>query len=321
MFRLYNPNSGEHFYTSSSYERSYCIYSGWCNEGVGWVAPAFSNSPVYRMYNPNAGDHHYTLSAYERDQLVRAGWIYEHIGWYSDDGKAIPVYRQYNPNASVGTHNFTTSKVENDSLVAVGWNAEGIGWYAVALGESVSPVEVNKVYLDAGHGMNNRKPGVWDSGAEGNGYYEANLTIQLVEKVASYARSTYGLDVYTNSNKGVSLWNRQSDAVNHNCTSLVSIHFNAGGGTGSESYSRESGAHVRSAGLQSIMHEQLVAGMGIADRGEKTDDLVVLRGLPSTLLEICFIDNAKDMDKYNANFDKLARKLAYGLFQAVHANY
>ena len=131
LYRLYNPNSGEHFYTSSAFERSHLIGAGWRSEGIGWTAPESSSSPVYRLYNPNAGDHHYTMSAYERDSLVKVGWRYEGIGWYSDDAKAVPLYRLYNPNARAGAHHYTASAYERDSLVRAGWRDEGIGWYGV----------------------------------------------------------------------------------------------------------------------------------------------------------------------------------------------
>ncbi|MDO4623121.1 MAG: hypothetical protein Q4B22_09225, partial [Eubacteriales bacterium] len=131
MYRLYNPNSGEHFYTQNISEKKYLVKVGWNDEGIGWIAPKTSKTPVYRLYNPNAGDHHYTCSKQERDYLVRAGWNYENIGWYSDDKKGSALYRQYNPNAVTGTHNYTLSKSENDMLVKIGWKEEGIGWYGV----------------------------------------------------------------------------------------------------------------------------------------------------------------------------------------------
>ena len=133
MHRLYNPNSGEHFYTASAAERDYLVKVGWRSEGIGWYAPlsSISKTPVYRLYNPNAGDHHYTMSSAERYMLVKAGWRYEGIGWYSDDARGVPLYRQYNPNARTGTHNYTVNKAENDMLVRIGWRAEGIGWYGV----------------------------------------------------------------------------------------------------------------------------------------------------------------------------------------------
>lgn len=131
MYRLYNPNSGEHFYTSDENEKITLVNSKWKYEGVGWMAPTTSNTPVYRIYNENSGDHHYTTDKNEKDTLVRLGWTDEGIGWYSDDQKAIPLYRQYNPNAQVGTHNYTVDKNENEGLIKAGWNAEGIAWYAV----------------------------------------------------------------------------------------------------------------------------------------------------------------------------------------------
>ena len=131
MFRLYNPNSGEHFYTAKARERDYLASIGWRDEGIGWYAPSTSNTPVYRLYNRNAGDHHYTMKKKERDYLISIGWEDEGIGWYSDDAKGVPLYRQYNPNAKTGTHNYTTRKKENDYLVSIGWREEGIGWYGM----------------------------------------------------------------------------------------------------------------------------------------------------------------------------------------------
>ena len=131
MYRLYNINSGEHFYTSNAGERNTLITLGWRYEGIGWTAPSYSNTPVYRLYNRYGGEHHYTMSAGERDALVNAGWDYEGIGWYSDDNQTVPLYRQYNPNAFSNNHNYTTSLGENNFLVSIGWRAEGIGWYGV----------------------------------------------------------------------------------------------------------------------------------------------------------------------------------------------
>ena len=325
MYRLYNPNSGEHFYTGSTAERVNLVDLGWKYEGIGWIAPAMSSSPVYRLYNPNAGDHHYTLSSYERYELVRLGWNDEGIGWYSDDSQRVPLLRQYNPNAKAGAHNFTTSSGENDMLVEAGWKAEGIGWYAVS---SVNPaVAQSRIYLDAGNGIGSSTKGVYDSGACGSGYEEAKLTAELVTLTAKYARELYGLDVYSNVDSNVEYWNRQADAKARGCTSLVSIHFNAssGGGTGSESYIHSRNAAARADELQSIMHRYLVKGVGLRDRGMKSAALAVCSGantgLPGTLLEICFIDNSYDMKQFQAKKDALARELAAGLFEAAQAGF
>ena len=132
MYRLYNPNSGEHFYTGNASEHDGLRSRGWTYEGVDWVAPVSSSMPVYRLYNPNAGDHHYTMNAAERNMLVNAGWKDEGIGWYSatNSGRA-PLYREYNPNAKAGAHNYTLNKAEDSHLGSIGWKQEGLAWYAV----------------------------------------------------------------------------------------------------------------------------------------------------------------------------------------------
>jgi hypothetical protein len=132
IHRLYNPNSGEHFYTASDAERDGLVSLGWRGEGEGWTAPAKSDTPVYRLYNGNAGEHHFTASAAERDALVAAGWSDEGIGWYSDDARGAAVCREYNPNAFACNHNYTANRAEHDLLVRLGWDDEGIAWYGLA---------------------------------------------------------------------------------------------------------------------------------------------------------------------------------------------
>lgn len=127
MYRLYNPNSSEHFYTQNSYEKTNLVSKGWRYEGLGWYAPT-SGSPVYRLYNPNAGDHHYTLHAYEKNDLVKKGWRYEGVSWYSGGGNVL--YRLYNKNAKAGAHHYTLNTYERDNLVKSGWRYEGIAWNA-----------------------------------------------------------------------------------------------------------------------------------------------------------------------------------------------
>ena len=128
MHRLYNPNSGEHFYTAKEKEKNALVSYGWKYEGVGWNAPDYGFEPVYRLYNAVSGDHHYTMNAKERDALVKMGWKYEDIGWYSDDARTAPLYRAYNPKMQKCNHNYTMNKKEHDYLISAGWKDEGIGW-------------------------------------------------------------------------------------------------------------------------------------------------------------------------------------------------
>lgn len=132
VYRLYNPNSGEHFYTTNSTEQTVLVKAGWRYEGVDWFAPTNSKLPIYRLYNPNTGDHFYTGNSAERDSLVKVGWRYEQISFYSDPSNGQAVYRLYNPNAKVGSHFYTTSLAEKNSLVKSGWKYEGVAWYCLS---------------------------------------------------------------------------------------------------------------------------------------------------------------------------------------------
>lgn len=82
--RLYNPNAGDHFYTSNEYEISELLKKGWTRDQINFTT-AKVGLPVYRLYNPNAkvGSHLYTLSSYERDNLINHGWRYEGVAFYS----------------------------------------------------------------------------------------------------------------------------------------------------------------------------------------------------------------------------------------------
>ena len=137
MFRLYHPVTREHFYTASAHERDVLTGRGWKDEGVGWYAPEYSETPVYRLYHPAIRDHHYTTSAQERDVLSsNCGWQIEGIGWDSDDAKTVPLYRRYCPRLTSGAHHYTTSFGEAQHLLSVGWKDEGVGWYGIKPGDT-----------------------------------------------------------------------------------------------------------------------------------------------------------------------------------------
>ncbi|MGM0237721.1 hypothetical protein [Enterococcus sp. AZ103] len=131
LYRVYNPNSGEHFYTESASEKDGLVAAGWTDEGIGWNTPT-SGDTVYRVYNSNAGDHHYTKSVDEYNWLAAQGWTKEGTSFYSSTTEEVAIYRAYNPNAVVGSHNFTKSSDEQNWLVQDnGWTNEGIAFYGV----------------------------------------------------------------------------------------------------------------------------------------------------------------------------------------------
>jgi hypothetical protein len=131
VYRLYNKNTGEHFYTESAYERDALKRVGWNDENIGWYAPK-GGTAVYRVYNPNSkgGDHYYTASHYEASQLVKKGWRWDNKAkavFYSGGTKKI--YVAYNPNAASGSHNYTMSSYEQNSLLKNGWKYGKVQFY------------------------------------------------------------------------------------------------------------------------------------------------------------------------------------------------
>jgi hypothetical protein len=84
MFRLYNPNTGEHFYTGNEGEKDHLVSLGWNFEGIAFFvydAESGQGNPEYRVYNPNTGAHHWTSDAAEKDALVALGWNDEGVAW------------------------------------------------------------------------------------------------------------------------------------------------------------------------------------------------------------------------------------------------
>ncbi|MCR5212318.1 MAG: purine-nucleoside phosphorylase [Lachnospiraceae bacterium] len=134
LFRVYNPNTWEHFYTTDVAERRSLILEGWNGEGVIGYFPTYASTDtdvMYRFRNPNTGDHHYTADMLEIVDIGSAGWEPEGTSFYSlKQGTGVPIYRLYNPNAVTGTHHYTCDKAEKDHLVSIGWKDEGISWYA-----------------------------------------------------------------------------------------------------------------------------------------------------------------------------------------------
>lgn len=130
VYRLYDENTGEHFFTQSIDEANTLTNIWWTFEYVDWGTPAVGTTPVYRLYNPSCGGHMYTADINEYNSLPSHGWKQEGIVFYGVDG-GKPIYRLYDPNNhSVISHHFTSDKAEYDALPAYGWIQEGIAWYS-----------------------------------------------------------------------------------------------------------------------------------------------------------------------------------------------
>lgn len=100
----------------------------------------------------------------------------------------------------------------------------------------------------------------------------------------------------------------------------ISIHFNAtakktrdGKTTGTEAYIYSSTSKAKDE-AQRICNT--IAEVGFTNRGVKNrPTLYVLRKTksPALLIEVCYVDDPEDVDLYNANIDKIARKIVKGI--------
>ena len=129
MFRMYDPNGGEHFYTGSEEERDILEAAGWDYEGVAFNFPVVG-APVHRLYHPTSGDHLYTMNKDEMAGCLNAGWNYEGVAFNSAAPDQVTQYRLWNPNAVRGAWHFTGSTEERDRLIELGWRYQGVGWYS-----------------------------------------------------------------------------------------------------------------------------------------------------------------------------------------------
>jgi len=157
-----------------------------------------------------------------------------------------------------------------------------------------------KVCLDPGHGG-------YDPGAVGNGLRESDVTLAIalqlspllvfngigvaLTRTGDYAPGN--LDRDTNGE----LKARVSISDNYKSDLFVSIHINAGGGTGAEVLVSGLGGRAEMAANKVLKY--LVAAGAWANRGVKTQSVLVLNktSSPAILTECGFIDTVSDATK------------------------
>lgn len=165
-----------------------------------------------------------------------------------------------------------------------------------------------RVFLGVGHGGK-------DSGATADGHREKDMTLTMA--LACKAElERHGVKV------GISRTRDEDDPLNEEvkeCNAFapdlaVDIHVNAGGGDGFEAY------HTLSGGVGKVLAQNIeaeVKALGQNSRGCKTRansagkdyyGFVRLTKCPAVIVEIGFIDNAKD----RAAFDSKAEQQAFG---------
>lgn len=157
------------------------------------------------------------------------------------------------------------------------------------------------VVLDPGHNYS-----VTDTGANGNGLREQDVTFYIASKVKPLLEQN-GFNVIMTRNSltdnvstesvSASLKRRAEIANSAGADLFLSIHCNAGGGSGTETYYYNGSEEGKQ--LASVIQKNVVSKVGLSDRGVKSAGFAVLRytSMVAALLETAFIDTAADAVK------------------------
>jgi len=152
-----------------------------------------------------------------------------------------------------------------------------------------------KIVVDSGHG------GI-DPGAVANGLREKDLNLDIGLGVAHKLELEYEdaqVILTRMGNETVSLRKRVEIANEANANFFLSLHVNAGGGSGFESF-RHPQAFTNTKVLQYKIHDELMKfyrKFSRPDRGKKTANFYVLREtkMSAVLLENLFLDNTEEV--------------------------
>lgn len=158
-----------------------------------------------------------------------------------------------------------------------------------------------KVCIDPGHGMANKRPGVFDGGCERGNLKEADIALDWANAVADELKAL-GVDVFftrRDNQRPTPVGSRAGLAEDAGCDLLVSIHVNDADGAPTGTETLYSGTD--DIPLAKACQTAMLTGLGLRDRGIKQrTDLAVLkfRGR-AVLLELGFIgmDAATITDK------------------------
>lgn len=174
-----------------------------------------------------------------------------------------------------------------------------------------------KIFLDPGHGGTDR-------GATGNGLQEKTITLQIGTAIGSILINEYEnveIKMSRTNDQTVSLTTRTNTANSWGADFFLSIHVNAGGGVGFESFVyRNVGAQTLT--YQKVIHEEVLKVVNFSNRGQKQADFHVLRetAMDAVLTENGFIDNQGDAEKLRSSsfINNLARGHVNGIARALN---
>jgi N-acetylmuramoyl-L-alanine amidase len=169
------------------------------------------------------------------------------------------------------------------------------------------------IILDPGHGMSNRRSGVYDPGAVSNGVTEAEIAMVWANELRRIlvARKHRVIRTRVDDQDPAPVSRRDDIARSYKGDLMVSLHCNAHNGkaTGTEVFYRGPDDKAMAVKLSAAVSRAL----GLKDRGAKTEaqsqhsSLAVLDFDKCWLIELGFIDNPIDRAKLlNADLRSVA---------------
>ncbi|MEC3884817.1 SPOR domain-containing protein [Halobacillus sp. HZG1] len=175
------------------------------------------------------------------------------------------------------------------------------------------------IVIDAGHGGS-------DPGAVFQGFQEKTFNLSIAMNVQRILSLNYEVRVLMTrtTDVTVSLRDRTNLANRVNADFFLSIHNNAAGGSGFESYIYNGPLAPNTRTYQNIIHDttyRAIRKYNVRDRGKKRANLFVTRetNMSSLLIEVLFVDNPGDLAllRNSAFINDVSRGIAEGVADAL----
>jgi len=253
---------------------------------------------------------------------------------YEDIQGYIKAYTLIEINSEEETTDITTSDNENNSTRVANYNQVTSRAKDKTIGKSG---QTYTVAIAAGHNDGSIED-IANIGASANELVEEDLTIKVAEEVEEILKDYSNIKVVqtgsTSENRGgVKVGDRTRLAREANPDLCIQIHFNAGGGTGSEViYKKDDGISQE---LAEILTKTISNSIGIKNRGAGSDiqkcggrSLTIIEnaatsGFPSVVTEGAFIDGEPDASiiKNKDGIQKYAQGIVNGIDKYFKSSY
>lgn len=155
------------------------------------------------------------------------------------------------------------------------------------------------IMLDPGHGGK-------DPGATYKNLKEKDLALRIGKGIKDTLSNNKDIRILLtrDTDRFIDLTSRTLKANMENVNLFISLHHNAGGGTGFESYIFKTSKNKTTYEIQSILHQSMKSFLienKIIDRGAKKANFLVLRKtyMPAILIESLFLDTVQDFNLLN----------------------